>query len=162
MARGCDEHEAEDVVQEMFASLVRVDRLEELDALPEADQAAVLGRRLKCALMNHWRDRQRLCRQAKRTVSLTEMEEHEWHPSTHGTPATELDRRWALQRVSEALTRLRSECGSRWQVLEQAFFSSSRDEAASNRDRVTLCRARERLRSLLRPQELREALLQAA
>lgn len=117
-AGGCDEHDAEDVVQDMFATLVRVGRLEELNDLPETARTAMLRRRLKCALMNRWRDRQRQCREARQTCSLSELEEHDWHPSVKTTPATEHDRHWALQKVAGAITLLRDECGGQWRVVE--------------------------------------------
>lgn len=160
IARGFDEHEAEDVVQDLFAALLRVGRLEELEAMPEDAQAALLACRLKSLLMNRRRDSQRLCRAAHRTVPLADLEEVNWQPSHDVTPAVELDRAWALGMVSKALRRLRTECGaSTWSTVAPALRGEPSD--ASTRGRVALHRARRRLGELMPREEVRAVLLGA-
>ncbi|MCX6854622.1 MAG: hypothetical protein NTV80_06925 [Verrucomicrobia bacterium] len=158
-AHGCDVHEAEDVVQDMFAKLLRMGRLEDVNALPETVQSAVLGRRLKSVLMNRWRDQQRQCRDARRTIALDELETMDRTLACQRTPAMEHDYSWAMRRVTDALKTLRDECGQRlWQELEPALHGDGR-HAATARCRVAVHRVRKRLRTLICTEEMRSALL---
>jgi len=160
MSRGFDEHEAEDAVQDLFAALVRVDRLEELEALPEQEQAVVLACRLKSLLMNRRRDSHRLCRATHRAVALADLEEVNWQPTHEMTPAVELARAWALGMVSKALRRLRTECGtSTWSTVAPALRGEPSDGSA--RCRVAVHRARRRLGELMPREEVRAVLLGA-
>ncbi len=59
---GCEVHDAEDAVQEMFEKLVRRGLLAALARQPAETQSAHLAVRMRCHLMNRWRDGRRLQR----------------------------------------------------------------------------------------------------
>ncbi len=157
--RGCDHQQAEDIVQDIFMKLFRLGQLDKLHELTERKQAAVLRYRLKSALLNQWRNSQRQRRAARLTVSISELEECEWHPVIQKTPSSELDRLWAIQMVSEALAKLGAEYGSHWHMVETVLYNEGNAGTLSVAHRVALCRARKRLRILVSPREVREALL---
>jgi DNA-directed RNA polymerase specialized sigma24 family protein len=161
-ARGLGAHDAEDMVQDVFAALVRVGRLNEVNALPESDQAAVLNRRLTSMIANHWRNQHRQRRDQRRTICITEVDDI----MLTATPATELDRKWALQAIDNALERLRVEITERqWQRVEPVLRGEVRSAAGaqvpSTKLRVAVHRARQHLRTLI-SQDAIQAALRAA
>jgi len=155
-ARGCDEHESLDVVQDLFLRLFRRGMLLPLHSRPTQVQTAVLSRTLRWVILNRWRRRTSARRgQGQATVSLdTLLEEGHELASPSGDPATELDRAWAHGVLENSLEHLRaSMSSSQWRSLEPALLqdqsSSPPPTAASTANRVALHRARHRLRQLL-------------
>jgi DNA-directed RNA polymerase specialized sigma24 family protein len=167
--RGCAPQDAEDVVQDVFTTLLRVNRFAELAALPSADQYAMLCCRVRSLVQNRWRDRHRHRRDESQTVALVDVEHLVLSIHAHGTPAQALDRAWALDTLDQALDRLRSEhrIGT-LPGLEDALRGDQPSDQAeaqgvhsTSRFRVALHRARKRLRALVCPAEIHAALCAA-
>jgi DNA-directed RNA polymerase specialized sigma24 family protein len=161
-SRGAAEHEAEDVVQDVFATLIRTGRLEEVGALAERSQSAVLTRRLHSALINRWRDRHRQCRDQSRVVEISNADDI---PQS-GDPASEMDRAWALRAIDHALDHLRDEIAEdQWTQVEPVLRGEARlskaPSSSTGRLRTAVCRARKRLRVLVSRDDLQAALLAA-
>jgi DNA-directed RNA polymerase specialized sigma24 family protein len=160
LAKGCQPQDAEDVVQEVFAAVLRVGRWEELMSLAEKDQLRVLSCRLKSVLLKRWRDQHRQCRDSSCTVPLPDIEDQSF--AIHITPATECDRSWAMTAIEDAMLRLRAEISeSQWSLVESALCGdapSPLEQGTSSRRRLAVYRARQRLRSIIPVDALREAL----
>jgi len=155
--RGCPAQDAEDVVQDLFAALVRVGRYDELHHLPVDEQGAALCCRLKSLLINRWRDQHRQRRDQSRTVALADAEDFAMAIAMDSTPATDLDRAWAMDAIEAALERLRPEVAAHhWHIVEPALRGET--AIASATERVALSRARKRLRTFISHADLHAAL----
>lgn len=163
--------DAEDAVQDVFARLLRTGRWQHVSGLSDDKQLRTLRLYLKSMLSRQWRFRRQKCRDISRTVALPEVETAALAVSDADTPATMMDRLWAMREIESALQILRRELSpSQWPHVEtwlghhDAANAGSRVRQApmSGRDRVALCRARKRLKELLGMGEIRHALLRAA
>jgi DNA-directed RNA polymerase specialized sigma24 family protein len=148
--RGCAPVDAEDVVQDVFLSLARRGLIESLVNRPVEAQASYLFLRLRQVIINRWRDARRQCRGAlEMAVSLED--ENVPELPTHITPATEADRPWLAQCLSDALDRLRLQTrASLWNEIGPCLLDAERENARSGAQRVALHRARQKLRVLVR------------
>lgn len=159
-AKGCESHDAEDAVQELFARLVEQGQHERAARIADHhEQAAFLMARLRTHLIKRWRYRTRLRRgggvvcfslsdEAGREIDVADA-----HPS----PDREIDRDWARNVIDCALGRIRRELqtqgrGDVWRCLEGESLDSSPASPQNGAMRVALHRARKRLRGLIREQ----------
>ncbi len=161
-ARGCGIQDAEDVVQDMFVSLVRTGRIHDLARLPQGDQTAMLRQRLTWLLIKGWHRRERQRRDPQWAVPVAELDDAGLPDITQATPAEQLDRAWATQVIEQALSGLRASVGEhRWSVLESALRGDACDDGAggpaTSCQRVALCRARKHLRAVLPRDDLQAA-----
>lgn len=148
--RGCPPAEAEDVVQDVFLSLVRRGLIESLGNLPVEAQASHLFLRLRSVLMNRWRDARRQCRGALEMAVPLEDENVPELP-TQTTPATEADRTWLAKCINSAFDRLRLQTRAPlWQEISPWLLDSEHENVRSGAQRVALHRARQKLRVLVR------------
>lgn len=148
--RGCSPVEAEDVVQDVFLSLVRRGLIESLASRPIEAQASYLFLRLRSVLMSRWRDAHRQCRGALE-MSVSIDEESVAELLTNATPATEADRPWLAKCISSALDRLRWQTRApQWQEISPWLLDEQPGGARSGAQRVALHRARQKLRVLVR------------
>jgi DNA-directed RNA polymerase specialized sigma24 family protein len=158
-AKGCETHDAEDAVQELFARLVAQGQHERAAAIADPDeQAAFLLARLRTHLIKRWRHRTRL-RRGGGMVCFSLSDENGANidiADTHATPDAEMDRAWARNVIDEALTRISVELRTQgrvevWGCLERSVTEGGRGESPRDgRMRVALHRARQRLRGLIR------------
>lgn len=160
-SRGCEPHDAEDAVQELFAKLVGQGQHERAAAIPDdSEQAAFLLARLRTHLIKRWRHRMRQRRGGGMTCfSLTQEEGAEMDiADTRAAPDTELDRGWARGVLDQALNRISVELqaqgrGEVWGCLERSVIEGGRCERPLNGAlRVALHRAKRRLQELIRAQ----------
>lgn len=160
-SKGCEPHDAEDAVQELFAKLVAQGQHERAAAIPDpAAQAAFLLARLRTHLIKRWRHRTRLRRGGGMACfSLTSEEGVEVDiADTRAAPDAELDRGWARGVLDRALNRMSLELRAQgradvWGCLEQNVLEGMRGERPLNGAlRVALHRARRRLQVLIRAQ----------
>ncbi|MGV3659533.1 MAG: RNA polymerase sigma factor [Prosthecobacter sp.] len=160
-SRGCEPHDAEDAVQELFAKLVGQGQHERAAAIPDdAEQAAFLLARLRTHLIKRWRHRTRQRRGGGTTCfSLTQEEGAEMDiADTRAAPDAELDRGWARGVLDHALNRISVELQSQgraevWGCLERSVVEGGRCERPLNGAlRVALHRAKRRLQELIRAQ----------
>lgn len=160
-ARGCEPHDAEDAVQELFAKLVGQGQHERAAALPnDSEQAAFLLARLRTHLIKRWRHRTRQCRGGGVVCfSLTQEEGAEMDiADTRAAPDAELDRGWARGVLDRALSRISVELQAQgreevWGCLERSVIEGGRCERPLNGTlRVALHRAKRRLQDLIRSQ----------
>jgi DNA-directed RNA polymerase specialized sigma24 family protein len=159
---GCDEHEAWDVVQDLFLRAFRRGMIVELSSWAVEGQRAWLLRTLRWMLCNQHRDRTRQKRGSAAVVeSLEQMLDDGHDVPHHVTPATEHDRRWALGVVERGLSRLRASTGAKlWADVEPYLWT--RTSQASSATRVAVHRARVRLREFIRSESTETALFEAA
>lgn len=160
-AKGCETHDAEDAVQELFARLVAQGQHERAAAIPDPDeQSAFLLARLRTHLIKRWRHRTRL-RRGGGMVCFSLSDENGRNidiADTHATPDAEMDRAWARNVIDEALTRVSIELRTQgradvWECLERTTTGQTRHAAAlSGALRVALHRAKRRLRGMIRQQ----------
>lgn len=149
--RGFTPVEAEDAVQELFLSLARRGVLEYLAGRPTESQISYLFMRLRCVLINRWRDAHRQCRAAS-AEALPLDDELMPELSVHTTPDQEADRAWLGRCITLAVERLRE------QTRAQTWFDISPDliepapetSVRTGARRVALHRARQKLRHLVR------------
>lgn len=147
--RGCTSAEAEDAVQDVFLSLARRGVLEALANRPAEAQSAYLFLRLRCVLLNRWRDAHRQRRGAL-MVTLSLDDELVSEPPTHVTPATEADRPWLEQCITLAVEKLKLQTREQtWDQIGPVLLDEG-EVAQSGAQRVAVHRARQRLRHLLR------------
>jgi DNA-directed RNA polymerase specialized sigma24 family protein len=107
--RGCDEHEAWDLVQELFLRAFRFGMIQPLFSRSEEMQRAWLLRTLRWMLINLHRRRTRLRRGGGQALeSLDLLIEDGVEFSSAGTPAGDFDRQWACAVLDRCLSRLRS------------------------------------------------------
>lgn len=151
---GCDPHTAEDAVQDVFLRLLKHDRLRVLATLPGQHQQASLRLRLRCQLINRWRDARRLRRGGNRCfVPLIQQDGYVLEVADERASTPGSTPRLCERSLHDALQRLRQELQPRtWQRVgpfldgEEATGSLPPQSSAT---RVALHRARQRLRELL-------------
>lgn len=157
-ARGCETHDAEDAVQELFAKLFASGQHERAAAIADPrEQAAFLIARLRTHLIKRWQYRTRLRRGGEAAcLSLSDEEGRSIDvPDTHAAPDQELDRRWARSVIDRALQRVSGELQSQgradvWVCLERNIIDGARgDQPQTGALRVALHRAKRRLRGLI-------------
>lgn len=160
--RGCDEHEAWDVVQELFLRVFRTGMILALSTRGEDWQRAWLLRTLRWMICNHHRHRTTLKRGSGAALeSLDQLLDDGLDVPCHDTPATEHDRRWALSVLERGIGRLRASMRpAAWAGVESSLFNGV--SAATPAARVAAHRARVRLRELIRGESCEAALYQAA
>ncbi len=160
-AKGCESHDAEDAVQELFAKLVAQGQHERAAAIASpGEQSAFLVARLRTHLIKRWRHRTRLRRGGGAAcLSLSDEEGQDIDVAdTRSTPDRELDRAWARNVIDVALERVSVELraqgrGEVWGCLEQSVTDGGRGaRPQSGALRVALHRAKNRLRTLIRAQ----------
>lgn len=157
-ARGCEAHDAEDAVQELFAKLVARGQHERAAAISDhGEQAAFLFARMRTHLIKRWqyRTRQRrgggagclsLCDEDGQNIDV---------PDDHATPDREIDRCWARGVIDRALDHISVElkCQGRaevWSCLEANMIEGNRGALPqSGALRTALHRARKRLRHFI-------------
>lgn len=151
---GCDPHTAEDAVQDLFLRLLRHGRLHSLTALASQYQQASLRLRLRCQLMNRWRDSRRLRRGGPCTfIPLFQPDKTAPDIVDERAPIPGCSPRLSEQSLHSALQILRQELNPIiWQRVRPLLED---DETPATRPphcaatRVALHRARRRLRELL-------------
>lgn len=149
--RGCDPQTAQDVVQDLFLGLLRRGVLADLSQLPLATQSSYLSMRLRCLIINRWRDAHRQRRGGALTfVSLDSETGNLPEPALHDTPATYHDRAWLADCISAAVSRLQTQTSSSaWQQIQPVLLDES-EVPQTNAQRTALSRARKKLRLLVR------------
>jgi DNA-directed RNA polymerase specialized sigma24 family protein len=152
--RGFDEHEAWDIVQELFLRVHRKGMLELLVAKSEEMQRAWLMRTLLWMIHNARRHKLAIRRSGGHVPeSLDLLLESGQEVAIHSTPASEYDRAWAKSVMERGLSRLRSLLtSSAWQGIESSILgqdASEYDRRPSPKLRVAVHRARLRLRGFL-------------
>jgi DNA-directed RNA polymerase specialized sigma24 family protein len=152
--RGCDEHEAWDVVQELFLRVHRRGMLVSLVAKTEEMQRAWLMRTLLWVIHNARRHKLAIRRSGGYVAeSLDAMMESGQEVGCHSTPASEYDRAWAASVVERGLSRLRGLlASSAWKSIEPSLLGQSDkdfDKQPNPNLRVAVHRARIRLREFL-------------
>ncbi len=150
--RGCDEHEARDLVQDVFLRLFRLNRLVSLAARPPEVQAGLLNRTLRWLILNRLRQRMTSRRGLGRTPeSLDVLLEEGLDLACPGDPATDYDLAWAQAALDRSLIRLRSSMKPAvWQSMETTLSGhTSPVHASTPAMRVALHRARMRLREIV-------------
>jgi len=159
--RGCDEHEAWDLVQELFLRAFRFGMIQPLFSRSEEMQRAWLLRTLRWMLINLHRRRTRLRRGGGQALeSLDLLIEDGVEFCSAGTPAGDFDRQWAAAVLDRCLSRLRSSIKpAAWRAFESALQGAEAPNTPAMR--VAAHRTRVRLRQLIRVEACEEALLQA-
>jgi DNA-directed RNA polymerase specialized sigma24 family protein len=147
--RGCAPSDAEDAVQELFLNLTRRGHLDDLMLRSEEAQLSYLSMRLRCLLMNRWRDARRQGRGGEMSL-FSQNDEGTPEPACHETPATHHDRVWLLHCIDDAVSRLHLQTRPQtWRQISPVLFD---DQAAPQNGalRAALHRARKKLRGLVR------------
>jgi len=158
-ARGCEAHDAEDAVQELFAKLVAQGQHERAAGiLDHGEQAAFLFARMRTHLIKRWQHRTRQ-RRGGGMVCFSLSDENGENidvADTHASPDREMDRGWAQGVIDRALNCIRVELRSQghddvWGCLEENMSGTTRGsrEPQSGALRTALHRARRRLRMLI-------------
>lgn len=146
---GCDPHTAEDAVQDVFLRLLRHGRLHSITTL----SSQYLRLRLRCQLMNHWRDSHRLRRGGPHSlIPLHQPDGTALEIPDERAPIPGNSPCLSEQSLHIALQTLRQELKPIiWQrvgpVLEDEPERASQPTTPATR--VALHRARKRLRELL-------------
>ncbi|MGV3659169.1 MAG: RNA polymerase sigma factor [Prosthecobacter sp.] len=161
--RGCDEHEAWDVVQELFLRTFRRGMLMTLSSWTDEAQRAWLLRALRWLISNHLRDRMRMKRGCSHAHESLEHLLEEGHDIPgHTSPATEHDRRWAVSVLDRGMARLRTDMKpAAWACFESSLWGGN-ELPSTPAMRVASHRARRRLRELIRCESSESALYLAA
>ena len=156
---GCDEHEAWDLVQDLFLRLFCRGMIQPLYSHPEEIQRAMLLRTLRWILINLNRHRSRLRRGGGQTPESLEMlMEQGVEFATRATPSSEYDRQWAHGVMDRCLSRLRGSIRpAAWHAFESSLHGT--ELSGSSAKRVAAHRARARLRQMIRIEASEEALL---
>ncbi len=157
-ARGCEIHDAEDAVQELFAKLVAQGQHERAAAIVDhGEQAAFLFARLRTHLIKRWQHRTRQ-RRGGGVVCFSLSDENGENidvADTHPSPDTELDRDWARGVIERALHSFSLELhaqgrGEVWACLEENIVRGCRAaRPQSGALRTAVHRAKRRLRALI-------------
>jgi DNA-directed RNA polymerase specialized sigma24 family protein len=157
-ARGCEVHDAEDAVQELFAKLVAQGQHERAAAIVDhGEQAAFLFARLRTHLIKRWQHRTRQ-RRGGGVVCFSLSDENGENidvADAHPSPDSELDRDWARGVIERALhtcsVELRAQGrGEVWDSLEENIVRGCRAaRPQSGALRTALHRAKRRLRTLI-------------
>ncbi|MDZ4402134.1 hypothetical protein [Prosthecobacter sp.] len=160
-ARGCEAHDAEDAVQELFAKLVAQGQHERAAAiLDHGEQAAFLFARMRTHLIKRWQHRMRQ-RRGGGVVCFSLSDENGVDidiADVHAAPDCELDRGWARGVIDRALNCMSVELhaqgrGDVWGCLEENMIEGTRTRRPqSGALRTALHRARKRLRVILSEQ----------
>ena len=112
--RGYDAHQAQDLTQAFFASLLEKESIKQADPGRGKFRTFLLGA-LKHFLANDWRDQNRLKRGGGTEIfswdGLDPEQRYALEPADTDTPEALFDRRWAKAVVSAALDRLAAEMG---------------------------------------------------
>lgn len=157
-ARGCESHDAEDAVQELFAKLVAQGQHERAAAIADhGEQAAFLFARMRTHLIKRWQHRTRqrrggglvcfsLCDENGEDIDIADR---------RPPPDHELDRGWARGVIDRALESISGELQAQgradvWGCLEENMERGGHaPRPRSGALRTALHRARKRLRSLI-------------
>ncbi len=160
--RGYDEHEAWDVVQELFLRMFRQGSIAKISSLTEDLQRGWLMNTLRWIICNQHRDRARAKRGSTQMhESLDELLDGGFEVAGHGSPASEYDRRWALSMMERGLERLRAGMKpAAWATFEASFWGGASTSTPAMR--VACHRARLRLRALILRECTEASLHQAA
>jgi DNA-directed RNA polymerase specialized sigma24 family protein len=152
--RGCDEHEAWDLVQDLFLRMFRRKLILSLAAKSPDIQRAFLLRTLKWILNNHHRHKMAEKRfKGASPESLNEMHDQGVEIPHSETPDFEIDKAWAVSLVDRCLLRLRA-CvkPTTWESFEESI-SSRKDPSETQRTtsahRVATHRAKTRLKQFI-------------
>jgi len=142
---GCDLHESEDAVQDLFLRLMRTNWFAILADESEAKQGGVLAHFLKRVIINRQRSMRAKRRGGSESLcSLQEMADLGLEPSVHSTPASAYDHSWGMGILERSFLRLGT---------DEAFFEETilndRSAAMSGAERVRNHRCRLRLRALI-------------
>ena len=158
-ARGCEAHDAEDAVQELFAKLVAQGQHDRAAAIfDHGEQAAFLFARLRTHLIKRWQHRTRQ-RRGGGVLCFSLSDENGENidvADAHASPDRELDRNWARNVSDRALNCMSMELhaqgrGDVWGCLEKNVVEECRAERPlTGALRTALHRARRRLRTLIR------------
>lgn len=162
--RGCDEHEAWDVVQELFLRVFRRGMLIPLSTWTEEAQRGWLLRALRWIISNQLRDRLRVKRGSGHAhESLEHLLDGGQDIPGNGTPATEHDRRWAVSVLERGMARLRADMKpAAWAGFESSLWGGESASPSTPAMRVAGHRARRRLREIIRCESSEKALYLAA
>ncbi len=157
-ARGCEVHDAEDAVQELFAKLVAQGQHERAAAIVDhGEQAAFLFARLRTHLIKRWQHRTRQ-RRGGGVVCFSLSDENGENidvADARPTPDDELDRDWARGVIERALHTCSEELRAQgraevWNCLEENLvFGCRAATPLSGALRTALHRAKRRLRVLI-------------
>ncbi|OYW77422.1 MAG: hypothetical protein B7Z37_04070 [Verrucomicrobia bacterium 12-59-8] len=157
-ARGCEVHDAEDAVQELFAKLVAQGQHERAAAIVDhGEQAAFLFARLRTHLIKRWQHRTRQ-RRGGGVVCFSLSDENGANidvMDARPTPDCELDRDWARGVIERALNCICAELHQQgradvWDCLEGNLIEGCRaSRPLSGALRTALHRAKRRLRALI-------------
>lgn len=152
--RGCDDDDAEDVVQELFLRLIRLGLLVRLSAESDATQTAHLTRTLRCMIMNQWRNSMRMRRGGGcAPLSLHDMMEDGQEVPCASNPSVDHDHAWAVNLLERGLELLRRRMGPvRWRSIEPSLMDEAPSDGfrpAEVAQRVAAHRARIELRRFL-------------
>lgn len=157
-ARGCEMHDAEDAVQELFAKLVAQGQHERAAAIADhGEQAAFLFARLRTHLIKRWQHRTRQ-RRGGGAVCFSLSDENGENidvADTHASPADEMDRDWARGVIERALHSCCLELRAQghadvWSCLEDQIVKGCRAAQPMRGSlRTALHRAKRRLRTLI-------------
>ncbi|WP_395753132.1 RNA polymerase sigma factor [Prosthecobacter sp.] len=157
-ARGCEMHDAEDAVQELFAKLVAQGQHERAAAIADhGEQAAFLFARLRTHLIKRWQHRTRQ-RRGGGAICFSLSDENGENidvADTHASPSDEMDRDWARGVIERALhsccVELRAQGrGEIWSALEENLVRGCRAaRPQSGALRTAVHRAKRRLRALI-------------
>lgn len=147
--RGVDEHEAHDLVQELFLRIFHLGLFRVLAERPYQARRAWLVRTLRWMIINQHRHRSRLRRGGAVCVESLEALVEQGHEITSGdAPDVLHDRRWAMNLLERGLIRLRSTLKpAAWPVMEGILAGDG--PAASGKQRVAAHRARKHLRKMI-------------
>jgi len=148
--RGVDEHEAHDLVQELFLRIFHLGLFRVLAERPYQARRAWLARTLRWMIINQHRHRSRLRRGGAVCVESLDALVNEGLEITSGeAPDVLHDRRWAMNVLERGLIRLRRTLKpAAWPVMEGILADDG--PAATGKQRVAAHRARMRLREMIR------------
>ncbi len=157
-ARGCEMHDAEDAVQELFAKLVAQGQHERAAAIADhGEQAAFLFARLRTHLIKRWQHRTRQ-RRGGGAVCFSLSDENGENidvADTRPAPDNEMDRDWARGVIERALHSCCVELHAQgradvWSCLEDHIVKGCRAaQPMKGALRTALHRAKRRLRALI-------------
>lgn len=157
-SRGCEMHDAEDAVQELFAKLVAQGQHERAAAITDhGEQAAFLFARLRTHLIKRWQHRTRQ-RRGGGAVCFSLSDENGTDidiADSRPAPDRELDRRWARAVIDSAMECISVELQAQgradvWVSLERSMIEGVRgDQPQTGALRTALHRAKRRLRTVL-------------